>query len=66
LVGDVIRIPCDIEDGDLVDDDDAAADGEDVGGGIDGDGCFVVSFVPDVFDEDDNDNGIFGDGENVV
>ena len=38
------------------------ADGEDVGG-IDGDGCFVVSFVPDVFDDD---NGIFGDGENVV
>jgi len=64
LIGDVILTPCDIGDGDLVDDDDAAADGEDISGGIDGDGCFVVSFVPDVFDEDDN--GIFGDGENVV
>ena len=45
------------------DDDDDAADDEDVGGG-NGDGCFVGSFVPEVFDEDDN--GIFGDGENVV
>jgi hypothetical protein len=63
LVGDVILTPCDIED-DEVDDSDAAADGEDVVGGIDGDCCFVVSFVPDMFDEDDN--GIFGDGENVV
>jgi hypothetical protein len=62
LVGDVILTPCDIEEDDAVDDDDAAADDEDVGGG-NGDGCFVVSFAPDVFDDD---NGIFGDGENVV
>jgi hypothetical protein len=62
LVGDVILTPCDIEDADNDNDGDAPADGEDVGG-IDGDDCFVVSFVPDVFDDD---NGMFGDGENVV
>ena len=58
LVGDVILTPCDIEDAD----DDNDDDGEDVGG-IDDDGCFVGSFAPDVFDDN---NGIFGDGENVV
>ena len=62
LVGDVILTPCDIEDADDDNDGDAAPDGEDVGG-IDGDGCFVGSFVPDVFDDD---NGIFGNRENVV
>jgi len=62
LIGDVILTPCDIEDADDDNDGDAEADGEDVGG-IDGDDGFVVSFVPDVFDDD---NGMFGDGENVV
>jgi hypothetical protein len=58
LVGDVILTPCDIEDAD--DDNDGDAEGV---AGIDDDGCFVGSFAPDVFDDD---NGIFGDGENVV
>jgi hypothetical protein len=62
LIGDVILTPCDIEDADDDNDGDAEADGEDVAG-IDDDGCFVGSFAPDVFDDD---NGIFGDGENVV
>ena len=61
LVGDVILTPCEIEDVDEDNDGDAALDGEDVSG-IDGDGCFVGSFVPDVFDDD---NGS-GNRENVV
>ena len=62
FVGDVILTPCEIEDADEDNDGDATVDGEDVSG-IDGDGCFVGSLVPDVFDDD---NGIFGNRENVV